>query len=54
MIPTTKSGLDALTCNSALQKCIRRGLEKEAMEFACELLHTSKAFHSMVCNRLER
>ena len=21
------------------------------MEFACELLHTSKAFHSMVCNR---
>jgi hypothetical protein len=26
---------------------------KEAMEFACELLHTSKAFHTMVCNRLE-
>ena len=23
------------------------------MEFACELIHTSKAFHSMVCNRLE-
>jgi len=23
------------------------------MEFACELMHTSKAFHSMVCNRLE-
>jgi hypothetical protein len=24
-----------------------------AMEFAVELMHTSKAFHSMVCNRLE-
>ena len=23
------------------------------MEFACELLHTSKAFHTMVCKRLE-
>jgi hypothetical protein len=23
------------------------------MEFAVELMHTSKAFHSMVCNRLE-
>ena len=23
------------------------------MEFAIELMHTSKAFHSMVCNRLE-
>jgi hypothetical protein len=23
------------------------------MEFACELIHTSKAFHAMVCNTLE-
>jgi replication-associated recombination protein RarA len=53
MIPTTKSGLNALTCISALQKSIRRGMEREAMEFAVELMHTSKAFHSMVCNRLE-
>ena len=53
MIPATRSGLNALTCISALQKCIRRGLEREAMEFACELIHTSKAYHSMVCNRLE-
>jgi replication-associated recombination protein RarA len=53
MMPTTKSGLNALTCISALQKAIRRGLEREAMEFAVELMHTSKAFHSMVCNRLE-
>jgi hypothetical protein len=35
-----------------MQKAIRRGMEKEAMEFAVELMHTSKAF-SMVCNRLE-
>jgi hypothetical protein len=28
-------------------------MEREAMEFACELLHTSKAFCTMVCNRLE-
>jgi replication-associated recombination protein RarA len=53
MIPNTKNGLPALTCISALQKCIRRGMEREAMEFACELMHTSKSFHSMVLNRLE-
>jgi replication-associated recombination protein RarA len=52
-MPTTKHNLPALACVSAMQKCIRRGMEREAMEFACELLHTSKAFHSMVCNRLE-
>ena len=23
------------------------------MQFACELLHSGKAFHTMVCNRLE-
>jgi len=53
MIPDTRSGLAAMACVSAMQKAIRRGLEREAMQFACELLHTSKAFHSMVCNRLE-
>jgi len=53
MIPDTRNGLPAMTCISALQKAIRRGLEREAMEFACELMHTSKAFHTMVCNRLE-
>lgn len=53
MITATMSGLPAMACVSAMQKCIRRGLEREAMEFACELIHTSKAFHSMVCNRLE-
>jgi replication-associated recombination protein RarA len=40
-------------CASAMQKCIRRGMEREAMSFACELLHTSKNFCTMVCNRLE-
>jgi replication-associated recombination protein RarA len=53
MIPDTKNGLPAMACVSAMQKAIRRGLEREAMEFACELMHTSKAFHAMVCNRLE-
>jgi hypothetical protein len=38
-----------MACVSAMRKAIGR----EAMEFAVELLHTSKAFHSMVCNRLE-
>ncbi|MDI4237499.1 UvrD-helicase domain-containing protein [Bradyrhizobium sp. Arg237L] len=45
--------LPAMACVSAMQKAIRRSMEREAMEFACELMHTSKAFHAMVCNRLE-
>ena len=53
MIPDTRNGLPAMACVSAMQKAIRRGLEREAMELAVELIHTSKAFHSMVCNRLE-
>jgi replication-associated recombination protein RarA len=53
MIPATKNGLNAMTCISAMQKAIRRGMELEAMSFAVELMHSSKAFHSMVCNRLE-
>lgn len=53
MIPPTKNGLPSMACVSAMQKCIRRGMEREAMEFACELIHTSKSFHTMVCNRLE-
>jgi hypothetical protein len=28
------------------------GLEREAMEFAAELMHTSKPMHTMLCNRL--
>jgi len=53
VIPDTIHNLPAMACVSAMQKTIRRGMEREAMEFAVELIHTSKAFHSMVCNRLE-
>jgi replication-associated recombination protein RarA len=53
MIPKTINELPAMACVSAMQKCIRRGMEREAMEFAVELMHTSKPFHTMVCNRLE-
>jgi replication-associated recombination protein RarA len=53
MIPDTQNGLNAMDCISAMQKAIRRGMEREAMELAVELLHSGKAFHSMVCNRLE-
>jgi len=53
MIPDTKNGLPAMACVSAMQKCVRRGMEREAFEFAIELMHTSKAFHSMVCRRLQ-
>ena len=31
MIPATRNGLDPFVCLSALQKCIRRGMEREAM-----------------------
>ncbi len=53
MIPPTANSLPALTCISAIQKCIRRGMEREAMEFAVEMIHSSKALCSMVCNRLQ-
>jgi replication-associated recombination protein RarA len=52
VIPATRNALPAMA-TSAMQKAIRRGMEREAMEFTCKLMHTSKAFHSMVCNRLE-
>lgn len=50
MIPATNNGLNAMDCISAMQKAIR--LEGATMEFAIELMHTSKAMHTMVCNRL--
>jgi replication-associated recombination protein RarA len=52
-LPPTKNGLDPFHVLSAMQKCIRRGMEREAFEFACELIHTSKNYRSMVANRLE-
>lgn len=48
----TKHGLNALECLSALQKSIRRSDELSAMRFAVELMHTSKPYCTMVCNRL--
>lgn len=53
MIPSTKNNLPSMACLSAMQKCIRRGMELDAMRFAVELMHTSKSFTTMVCNRLE-
>lgn len=53
MMPKTIHGLSALRCVSAMQKCIRRAMEREAMEFAVELMHTSKAYTTLVCNRLQ-
>ena len=53
VIPQTLHKLNTFDCLSAMQKCIRRGMEREAMEFACELGHTSKAFGTMVGNRLQ-
>jgi hypothetical protein len=52
MLPTAH-GLPPFECLSAMQKCIRRSAEKEAMEFAVELMHTSKAYNTLVANRLE-
>jgi replication-associated recombination protein RarA len=49
----TVNNLDAFLCISAMQKSIRRGLERQAMEFAVEMIHTKKAFCTMVVNRLE-
>lgn len=53
MIPPTLHKLQTMACVSAMQKCIRRRLEREAMAFACELINTSKSLCSMVANRLE-
>lgn len=50
---STVNGLNPFVCVSALQKCIRRGMEREAMEFAVELARTSKAYFSWACNRIE-
>lgn len=48
----TKNGYNAMECVSALQKCIRRADERRAMLFALELAHTSKAYFTMMLNRL--
>ena len=53
MIPRTIHNLGAHECISAMQKFIRRGMEREAMEMAVELGHTSKGFATWVTTRLE-
>jgi replication-associated recombination protein RarA len=53
MTLTTVNGMNAFACVSAMQKCIRRGMEREAMEFAVELGHTSRNLASMTCTRLQ-
>lgn len=52
-LPKTMHGLDPYVCVSAVQKCIRRGLERQAMEFVIEMARTSKHYFSWVCNRIE-
>ena len=53
MFPDTKNKLPTMGCLSAMRRCIRRGLELDAMRFAVEPHQTSKAYASMVCNRVE-
>jgi replication-associated recombination protein RarA len=53
MIPPTKSGLNAMTSSARSRRRSGAALKREAMEFAVELMHTGKAMHTMVCNRLE-
>jgi len=53
MFPRTIHNLEAHACISAMQKFCRRGQEREAMEVAVELGHTSKGFASWVTNRLQ-
>lgn len=52
MMPKTKHGLSPFECISALQKCIRRGLERQALEFALEMANSSQAYFTMMLNRL--
>ena len=53
MIPRTIHNLGADECISAMQKFIRRGMEREAMEMAVEMGHTSKGFATWITTRLE-
>lgn len=53
VMPRTHNGRAALQVLSAMQKFIRRGMEREAMLAAVEIAHTSKRYLRMVTNRLE-
>jgi len=49
---TTVHGLNPFDCVSALQKFIRRGMEREAGAIAFQLGMTNKQMFSWLCNRL--
>lgn len=49
---TTIGGLDAYAAVSALQKYVRRGMEREAGEIAFQIGASSKQLFSWLCNRL--
>jgi len=52
MIPQTRNGMNSFECVSALQKCIRRNMEAEAVHFALEMATSSKGFCTRILNRL--
>jgi len=51
-MPRTVNGYCPFECMSAVQKMIRRGDERTAMLFAVEMANTSKAYRTMIINRL--
>jgi replication-associated recombination protein RarA len=51
-IQRTVNGYDPFEVCSAIQKCIRRGLERDAMLWCLEMAHTSKAYYSWMLSRL--
>ena len=51
-IGSTINGHDPFEVVSAIQKCIRRGLEREAMAWCLEMAHSSKSFYSWMLGRL--
>ncbi len=52
-ISPTTNRLGPFEVISAIQKYIRRGMEAEAFELACEMIETSKPFTSWLLNRLQ-
>jgi replication-associated recombination protein RarA len=52
-IANTINGLGPFEVISAIQKYIRRGMEAEAFELACEMIETSKGYTTWLFNRLQ-
>lgn len=52
-MPKTKNGLGPFECMSALQKFVRRSMEREAMEVAVEMAHSGGNFPKMLTNRMK-